>query len=517
MSHPIKHILVVSASTLTSRVLGLVRDSIIFSFLGTSPLNAAFLMAFTLPNLFRRLLGEGALTSALVPVLAETLETGGKPLAHTFLNAVLTRITLLLIALCILGIGALAALPLIPNLPERWYLAAVIGQWLMPYMPCVCLAAIFSAALNVHHRFAMAALAPICLNLAMASSLIICGNLWATTPWQMVAYLSGGVLVGGLFQLALPLFALRQIGWAPAIHFEKSPYLQELTQLFLPSVTGAAIFQINILVSRLLAFSLDDASISLLYLGGRLIELPLGMFTLAVVTVIFPQLARLAAKKEGEGIARVYGQGLRLVMAITVPATVGLIVLASPILRVLFEWGAFEAKDVALAIPVLSLCSLGIPLYSWATLSTRGFHAFKDTRSPVKIAILAFITNTLLSLIFMKLWGVCGLALAGILSVLLQATCLHIGFWKKTHHLKSLHLFRPLLQIALASTLMGLWVYLGQRGLHTLLGEDKLSDLIILLALIPTGILLYGSTLWVIRFEDLQALRSLIFKFLGKA
>ncbi len=527
-AHPIKHILVVSFSTLGSRLLGLLRDIVIFSFLGTSALNAAFLLAFTLPNLFRRLLGEGALSSAFVPVFSELLEKKGPDTAHAFLNATLTRVTLLLIFICTLSLLCLMGLPhgldflvskwpsLKETLSERWYMASKISQWLMPYMPCVCLAAIVSAALNVYHRFAMGALAPIFLNLSMLLSLVLFATLWATTDWEIIICLSTGVLIGGTLQLILPIWGLKKMNWHFQLNFKNCSYLEELKQLFFPALAGAAIFQINILVSRLLAFSIDDASISLLYLAGRLVELPLGMFTLSVATVVFPQLSRLVAQGHEEGIAALYGQGLRLVLAITVPATIGLMVLAHPILHILFKWGAFSAEGVALAIPVLALSSLGIPLYSWATLSTRGFHAFKDTSSPVKIAFWTFLVNVLLSLIFMHFWAVNGLALANVLSVAFQAIALHYGFWQKTHQLKALRLLRPILQIASASAIMACFLYIGKQSLVYFLSETKLTDLLSLLFLIPGGIAIYCFALWAMHFEDLRILKDYLFQFLEK-
>jgi len=510
-----KNVLIVSSSTLGSRLLGLLRDIVIFSFLGTSSLNAAFLLAFTLPNLFRRLLGEGALTSAMMPVLAEASEKEGVHRCYDVLNQLLTRLCIGLGCLTVVGIGLLYGLSHIEDLPERWHLATIFSQWLMPYMPLVCLAAIFSGALNLSHRFAAAALAPMALNLSMVLCICMGGLFWAHDGWRVVQALCIGVLLGGIAQLLLPLLALKQQGWRFRWQIEKSHHIHEIVCLFLPGLAGAAILQINLLISRLLAFALDDAAISLLYLAGRLVELPLGLFTIAVATVIFPQLARLVVQQEHTKMAYLYGQGLRLVLAITVPAAVGLLSLARPIIQTLFEWGAFNMQDVQAAIPVLMCCSLGIPLYSWATLATKACHAFKDTRTPVKMAFIALVIHILLSLWWMHVYGVLGLAAASVVCVCIQSYGLHYLLSKKTSAFELIKWSKPLLHIGLASAGMYILLTGGQFLWEAWIGTSKMAHLIMLAVFIPVGVCFYLIQLFLLRFEDIALIRSM-FKHLFK-
>lgn len=282
----LKNILVVSLSTVGSRVLGLVRDILIFAALGASAWNDAFILAFTLPNLFRRLLGEGALTSAMVPIFSDVLHRAGRSEAFAFFNQVLLRLLTILSALVVGGMVLFGSLARCGLLTDRWTLGAELAVLLLPYMIFICLAAIVSAGLNLLGRFAVAASTPMLLNLAMIGALV--AGMWLSDDQARIVYwLCGGVILGGLLQLLLPAWDLARQGWRPRVEQRASTEMSELWRLFLPGLMGAAILQVNILVSRLLAYSLDESAVSVLYLASRLMELPLGIFTVAVATVFF--------------------------------------------------------------------------------------------------------------------------------------------------------------------------------------------------------------------------------------
>ena len=512
MHSKVKHISIVSLSTLGSRVLGLLRDILIFAFFGVSVVNSAFILAFTLPNLFRRLLGEGALTSALMPVMAQELEETGKDKAFGFLNKVLSRLTLLLAVLVVLSIFALQCVPLLQQIPERWYFGAHLAAILMPYMLLVCLAAVFSAALNLLNRFAIAALSPVWLNIAMILGLGGLGSWLGSTPEERVYYLCAGVLVGGFFQLLVPAIALRREGWR--FHWEpgKTKALDEMVSLLIPGLIGAAVFQINIVVVRLLAFALDNAAVSVLYLASRLVELPLGVFTIAITTVVFPNLSRLAAKRAFTDFSKEFAHGIRLILAVTVPAATGLIVLSKPILALLFEWGAFNAHDVSLVTPVLVISAIGLPFYSMATMATRGFHALKDTRTPVAIGLCSFFVNLGLALWWMQIWGVSGLAAASVASACFQNIALRVLLMRKQPLIKEGRFWFPLIEIVAASKIMAVVVWLGMTYGAGLWGTGKWGNVFSVAITIPVGVTFYLLFLKVFRFQEVYEIRDLFLK-----
>lgn len=507
-----RNIAVVSLSTVGSRVLGLVRDIMIFAALGTSIWNSAFILAFTLPNLFRRLLGEGALTSAVVPVFTDVLRKQGREAAFDFFNQVLLRVCVILLATVFGGIIVLALLNSFGVLSGRWVLGADLSVVLLPYMIFICLAAVVSAGLNVVGRFAAASLTPVLLNLAMIAAL---GAGWFldSDEKQVVYFLCGGVLFGGLLQLALPAWDLIRQGWRPKISTESSESLEQVWALFLPGLMGAAILQVNILVSRLLAFTLDESSVSVLYLASRLMELPLGVFSIAIATVFFPLLASAVSGKNKAQFAASFNQGTRLILAISIPAGLGLLLLAEPILELLFNWGKFTAHDVSLTIPLIIIYAIGLPFYSLATFATRGLHARKDMTTPVSVAGFCLVTNAILGFILMQYFGAAGLAAANIIAAVIQSALLWRGLTRAGEGIQVAALLRPVVQIVLASVIMGLAVLAVQLCCTKLFAlEGRALSAIIVGCGVPLGAGAYFTLLSILRFEDMDQLLKVLFR-----
>ncbi len=414
-------ILLVSSNTLLSRVLGLSRDMLFYAVFGVSAYADAFIIAFTIPNLFRRLLGEGALTSALIPVLSDELEEKGKQEAFRLLNAALTRTFLALLAIITFACVILMILYSFHIGPDRWALGEKFSIMLMPYMLLICLAALIGASLNTLHRFTAASLGPVWLNLSMLFSLGVLGYYFGEGIHEKTIFLCCGVLFGGFLQMTIPAYFLFKQGWKPAFTLAKSDALNKIWLLFLPGVTGAAVLQINVFISRGLAFYLDESTVSILFLANRLTELPLGLFSIAVMTVIFPVLARKVSQNDTKGFAVAYEKGIFLILLITIPASVGLYILGEKILLLLFQQGAFTVTNVNATVSVLKIYAIGLPFYSLAGFSTKGFHALKDMKSPVKISCFVVLLNIALSLILMKPLGMNGLALANVIAAVIQS------------------------------------------------------------------------------------------------
>lgn len=512
MLQNLKNIAVVSLSTVGSRLLGLLRDILIFAALGTSLWNSAFILAFTLPNLFRRLLGEGALTSALVPVFSDVLNKQGLSGAFYFFNQVLLRLLLTLALIVTVGSGFLVWASGRAWLPERWVLGAELAVWLLPYMLFICLAAIISAGLNLVGRFAVAASTPILLNAAMIGALLL-GQWYAADSRALVYWLCGGVLLGGALQLVVPAIDLMRQGWRPKIERRGGAELTELWQLFLPGLMGAAILQVNILVSRVLAHSLDESAVSVLYLASRLMELPLGVFTIAVATVFFPLLARARSEGDHAGFAAAFLRGMRLIIGIALPAGVGLAVLGEPILDLLFLWGAFERADVIATLPLLMIYGLGLPFYSAATFATRGLHAVKDMRTPVRVAGLCLLINLLAGLWLMQIFGAAGLAAANVLAAIVQSVCLWRALAGQHATLGFSGLRRPLLKVMLASLAMGIVCLIGAALLAELGLGQKSTAVLVVFVCVPGGAVFYLGLLYWLRFEEFDGLKQLLLRY----
>lgn len=525
MSKSLKNISVVATATVASRVLGLVREIFIAAAFGTSALNSAFVSAFTLPNLFRRLLGEGALTAAFVPTMAHELEHRQRAAAFGLVSKVsswLLVVTVGLVALAMLALanaGALLRLlggaGLDPDTTGRLLLGAQLGVYLFPYLVFVCLAAAFSAACQVLGRFTEPALSPVWLNLAIITALV-CGGWWAGADETRMRWLCAGVLVGGFLQMAVPAGVLWGEGWRPRFDLGPDERVREIVRLMGPTVIGSAIYLINISVSRFIGLSLNDHAASALNLATRVMELPIGVFAAAIATVVFPLIARHAARSDWAKLGEDYHKGLRLVLVVNVPAAVGLALLSEPIIRLLFQRGAFHASDTALMTPVLAVYALGLPFLAFTTVALRGFYALKDTATPVRAAGISFVVNVVLSLVLMRWLSTVGLALASNLAVLAQAVFLQTRLTRRLSGLGFAPMLPSLGKIALASALMGGLVWGGALLVARLPLPAKGQDLVAVCGLIPVACAVYGGLLWALRIEGRDELGEVWAKLRAK-
>ena len=513
MLKEIKNIVVVSMSTVGSRILGLGRDVLIFAALGASKWNDAFILALTLPNLFRRLLGEGALASAIVPIFSDILNRSGRSRAFAFLNQVMVRLLMVLIALIASGMILLSLLSNGGLLSEHWALSADLAVIILPYMLFICLAAIVSTGLNLIGRFAVAASTPMLLNISIIGSLLI--GMWLEgEPARIVYWLCGGVLFGGFLQLAVPFCDLAYQGWRPKFGERLSAEVSELWQLFVPGLFGAAILQVNILLSRLLAYSLDESAVSVLYLASRLMELPLGIFTFAVATVFFPMLARAVSDQDNRAFASSFIQGMRMVVGISLPAGIGLIILAEPILE-LFRWGSFSRDNVASTVPLVAIYGFGLPFYSAATFATRGLHACKDMKSPVRVAGLCLFVNLISGVILMQFLGASGLAISNVFAALVQSVCLWRALTRHRNELTECSLRDAFLKILGSGIVMGLFCVIGDQILLSLNLSEKEYALIIICLVIPLCVAIYFMILYLLKFEELKIFTDYLARFIS--
>lgn len=509
MSKNLKNIGVVAGLTVVSRVLGLMRDQLSAAVFGTSALNSAFITAFSLPNLFRRLLGEGSLTAAFVPTLQDELHENENPGAFVLLSQVTSWLLIVSGGLVILGMGLFSQSHWLEGHDEKWYLAADLTVVLFPYLVLVCLAAAFSATLNVMQRFTEPALSPIWLNVSMIVALGGAGLHFAHTPEGRMHWLCAGVLFGGFLQMAVPAAVLVHIGWRPRFDLSLSPRVREIALLMAPGLFGTAIYQINIYVSRLLAFSLDDSAAALLFYANRVMELPIGVFAIAVSTVVYPLIAKHASQRNFPLMAQDFHKGLRLIMVINVPAAAGLAVLCEPVVRLLFQRGHFTASDTHMMAPLLALFAVGMPFFSISSLTTRAFYAFKDTTTPVKLAAVSFVINLGLSLALMHHLGPAGLVIASTVAIIVQTCWMQRLLTRRMVALAFGSLWRTLGKTLLATLVMGLVVGAGWWMLRSHLAAGWLRSGLALGALIPVGVGVYALMLWQLRIEGREDLIAL--------
>jgi putative peptidoglycan lipid II flippase len=385
--------IVIGSLTMTSRVLGLVRDILLASvFFGRSL--DAFVLAFTVPNLFRRLFGEGALSGALVPLLVEKIDKGDREGAARLTARVLGAVVLGLgaVALAVSAVGVVIALAM--GTASKTGLVAGVLAIVMPYVVPICAAAVVMAFLNAHGRFAPSAVSPVLLNVALITAALIKPTVWS---------LAVAVLVGGGLQFAVQFFAARRLGMPARPQVELAdPGLRRVGRALLPVVVGFAVFQINVLLDRVIAWALipGDGAVGSLFLGNRLMQLPLAVFAIAIATAALPGLSSHAARKEDDAFRSGLRAGTRSILFWTVPAGVGLALLAEPLVALLFSRGSFLATPGALEKTslVVIFYAPGLVAFGLATLYSRALYARGQQTLVVRAALVAVGVNVVLNI-----------------------------------------------------------------------------------------------------------------------
>lgn len=497
---------IVSAMTMLSRVFGLFRDIFITAVFGASLLNSAFTAAFTLPSLFRRLLGEGALTAALMPNLSEEMEANGREAVFKLVNKTLSWLFLVCALLTGLAYGVLLWIEEY-SVVENWILGAGLAKLVFPYIVPVCLAAVIAAVLNLLGRFAIPAMTAIWLNCSMMLSLGIGGWLWGDSDVQKMNFLCLGVLVGGLLQFVVPGFALMREGWRPRLDFSVSPRLMSVLLLTLPGIYGTAAHQINVMVSRFLALDFNDSGATLIYLANRLVELPLGVFTIAISTVVFPAMSQSIARGLNSDFGATYRKGVTMSMMLTLPAAVGLTMLAPEIITVLFERGEFSASNTQALTPILIICALGMPFYAFVSIETRAFYSHKDTKTPVKGSTLALAVNLVLSLSLLRILDrIEALVIASNTAIVVQAVYMHLKL-----RMQSSALLLAEVVPTMAKFLGGCLFMAGAVGVTEMLLSD-VGPTFTLAVSIPLGAVAYFIALKLLKVEEIEEARHLFRK-----
>jgi len=418
--------LTISFFTLLSRILGFTRDLFIANFLGTSNLADAFFVAFRIPNLFRRLLGEGALSAAFIPVFTEYQIKQEKNEAKEFLNSAFSFFFVVLFLLLILGETLTHPLvkitaPGFCRIPEKFTLTVKLTRVTFPYIFFIGLTILTMALLNAIDHFAVPAFSPALLNISMITCLLLAGPL----KKRPVFALAWGVFIGGILQLSLHLFTIIKKGWRPRFTIKMNhPGLAETICLMLPAVFGLAINQINTFVDTILASLLPPGSVSYLYYANRLVQLPLALFGIAVGTAILPTLSRHSAEENKKALNETLTFGISFVLFITLPAMLWLLIFSTPTISVLFQRGAFGWSAAKATGAALFCYALGLWSYAMVKVIVPVYYSKKDMRTPVKISGVVLFLNIGLDLLLMIPLKHAGLALATAISSAVNLTAL---------------------------------------------------------------------------------------------
>ncbi len=404
-----------TSMTILSRVLGLVREQVRGYYLGTGAASDAFGLASTIPNLFRRLFAEGAMTAALVPVYISELKKGDRENLHRFLASFMTLFAVFMLAFTVLMMVLTPVF--IPAffgegfdaVPGKTAMTTDLTLIMFPYLFFVSLAAVVQGVLNSHKVFMPSAFTPVLLNLFIIGSAVLLHSWFPNAAYALAV----GFLLGGVAQLVYQLPHLRRLGHSLRPLFSTShPALKTLVRTFIPGVFSAGIYQINVTVAQIIASGLEPGSIASLQYSTRLQELVLGVFVASVTTVVLPMLAKQVADRDGAAVEDTLDFALKLCALAALPSTLGLLFLGEPIVRLLFGYGSFDAESVRLTVRAISFHALGIYFISASRTLSQVFYANKDLRTPTWTALASMIANIVLCLLLSVPLSNGGIALA---------------------------------------------------------------------------------------------------------
>lgn len=398
---------VFSVMTFISRIAGYARDTLQAGLFGAGPAVSAFVVAYRIPNYLRRIFAEGSFSSAFVPVLSELKQKGDEKALQDFLDHIAGA--LLAVVVIVSGLGILLA-PWIAKLfllfasadSQTVPLAADMLRITFPYLTFISMTALAGAVLNSFRHFGLPALTPVLHNLAMIAAMLLLAG-YLEVPEQALAW---GVFVAGILQLLVLWPAMGRLGLRPRLKFNfRHEGVRRVSKLMLPTIFSSSVAQVNVLVGTMFASLLVPAAQSWLYYSDRLTELPLGLFGVAIGTVILPQLSRHYSDADAAGYSKALDWGLRMVLLVGMPAALGLALLSEPLTAALFRHGKFTEEDTRMVGYALTAMSLGIPTFMLSKVLLPAFYARQDTKTPMRAAILTVVANVLLTIAFVTpLW-----------------------------------------------------------------------------------------------------------------
>ena len=498
--------------TIFSRILGYVRDQRLVLLLGTSTLADSFVLAYRIPNMLRRLVGEGAMTASFIPVFTGYMAEKSKEEVWDFAQRLFWTLALVLAVLTVLWIVFSPVVVHVftagsPN-QAQWAQAVQLNRIIFPYVFFIGLAALAMAILNCFHIFGLPASTPILLNICVIGFSI--GAVWRYFENPAIS-LAVGVLVGGTLQflVQVPLLVRQGMRFHFGISFSH-PGIRSVGRLMLPAFFGIGIAQINFFVDTFFTTvpKMPAGSLTALYVSDRVMELVLGGYAIAVATAILPMMSHQAAARDYEKLKKTLAFSLRIVSFITIPAALGLMIMREPIIRVLFQHGHFLAESTKLTARALLYYSAGLPAFAAVKLIVPAFYSTQDTKTPVQVAaftlVLNIALNTLFLLVFFRKFQNGGPPLATALAGYFNFLILFIIFRWRYGRMGSVEVLVSILKISAASALMGLACWFGVRHTQFTMHARFLSQLGVFTGLILGATLLYLGLAWLFRCPEIE-------------
>lgn len=513
----VKSISTVGGLTLLSRIGGFIRDLLMAKYLGASMAADAFFIAFKLPNFFRRLFAEGAFSVGFVPLFSRLLGKDVTPesqqAALTFASRVLSW--LLPVLLIFLLIMEAAMVPVMLGLTggfeddnAKFNFVVELGRYTFPYLLFVSLMSFYSGMLNALEKYTAAAFAPVVMNIIMILALVF----FSETDVQGARALAISVSLGGIAQLLLLYISAQKAGLKLALPKPKlSDDVKELLKIMAPAAIGAGVMQINLLVDVLIAARfLPEGSVSWLFYADRLNQLPLGVIGIAAGTVLLPNISRLLSAGEHKAANTQQNKAIEFSLLLTLPAAAALAVIAEPIISTLFERDAFTSADTIATASALAVYALGLPAYVIAKALTPAYFARKDTKTPVKFAIISLIVNMILNIILIQYLAHVGLAAATAIAAWLNVILLYMGL-KRSHNFALLTETRiRLLKFVTASLVMAACLYAAIPYFSDTFAAHEFSRILSLTCLVAGGSLVYFILILLMRGVYLGEIRSFL-------
>jgi putative peptidoglycan lipid II flippase len=513
----IKSAAVVGSFVLLSRIFGLIRDIIFASCFGTSLAKSAFDVAFRIPNLFRRLFGEGALSASFIPVFTETLEHEGKEEAWMLVKRVATFLVVILSEISIIGIICITIFLHLISPDDRLYLVLGLLRIMLSYALFICTTALSMAILNSFHHFVVPSATPVLLNLVLIGTMLWICPYFGYTSEKRIYGVAWAVFVAGVLQLVVQLPVLYRYGYRFGISFNWSDSrIKKVLYLMTPAALGVGVTQINVTVGQILAYHVADWAPAALSYAEHMVYLPLGLFATSLGTVLLPAFSQHSARSDFDQINSIINKALRHLMFIMIPASVGMIILANPIISLILESGSFSAESTRLTARALQFYAPGLFAFSLCKIFAPAFYSLKDTITPVKISICAIALNFFLNIAgiaFLPLYYKhTSIALGSVIAETVNGVILAWFLTKRIGSPGWLQIGNSLVKILVSAVIMGIGVYFVYGGMVNLLAGFGIHGKILLgicvLGSIGIGLLIFAVVGLVLCRDEFREIMS---------
>lgn len=507
--HILKSASIISLVTVVSRVLGYLRDQRITLLLGTTPVADAYVLAYRIPNLFRRLVAEGSMTASFIPVFTTYMKEKSKEEVWEFANKLFWTLALAVAVITVLGmIFSPTVVHLFAGTNVAGIQAIELNRIIFPYLFFISLAALGMGVLNCFHLFGLPAATPVVLNIATILFTFAMFRKYFRDPATAIVV---GILVGGVLQFLILVPKLVQKGMKFDFGLSFShPGIRDVARLMVPRLFGIGIGQINLFIDTRFATAslMPEGSLASLYVADRVMELVLGGYAIAVATAILPMMSHQAAAKDFESLKKTLAFSVRIVAFITVPAALGLMILREPIIRVLFQHGQFVAQSTRLTARALLYYAIGLPSLATVKLVVPAFYSTGDTKTPVMVASISLVLNIVLNIVFLEFFfrrvqnG--GPALATAIASFFDFFALLIIFRLRHGAMGTLEVLRSFSKIALCASLMGVACWFGNYYTAFTVNSRFLVQLLVFAGMIAGATALYLGLAWLFRCHEIH-------------